>query len=62
MTVSKREEEIEAVEADIQPTEPFYAELDEEEHAPTGRSCCTLWTLGLLLTITASIGLWFVLH
>jgi len=45
-----------------EPESAFYTDLDRAERAPTGRSCCTIWTLGLILLVTAMIGLWLVFH
>lgn len=49
-------------EAEPQPAEPqeeFFDELDDAKQS-AGRSCCTVWTLGLLLLVLLGIGLWLI--
>ena len=43
-----------------EPVEPFFDELDAERRT-AGRSCCTVWTLGLGLIMILAIGLWVIL-
>ncbi len=40
--------------------EPLFDELDAH-HRTVGRSCCTLWTLGLFLAGILGVSLWLIL-
>ncbi len=42
-------------------TEPFFSDMDSARRQPGG-SCCTVWTLGLLLWAILVLGLWLIFH
>lgn len=41
------------------PAEAFFDDMDAAKQAG-GRSCCTLWTLGLCLIVILGFGLWVI--
>ena len=46
----------------LEPTEKpeeFFEEMDDARRTG-GKSCCTVWTLGLLLIMILALGLWVI--